>query len=261
MNIAIPIWNDCVSSAFDFAAHLLVVETENDKEISRAQIMLESQTLSQRISQLKYLEVDVLVCGAISRTLAEMVKVSGIELLPYVTGSIDNVLEAYLTGHLAKPEFIMPGCWSGARKGFGRGRRGCQWPDKQVQNRKEKGKIMKLAITSQGKELSSEIDLRFGRAKWLIVFDLETGDFQAHDNELNLNASQGAGIQTGQNIANLGADAVITGNIGPNAFKTLDAAKVKIFLAEKQTVQQAIDLYKADELKEVEQANVKGHWS
>ena len=119
---------------------------------------------------------------------------------------------------------------------------------------------MKIAITSQGKELSSEIDLRFGRAKWLIVVDTESGDFQAHDNAVNLNAAQGAGIQTGQNIANLGVEVVITGNVGPNAFKTLNAADIKIFLAEKQTVAEAIDSFKAGELKEVDQANVEGHW-
>jgi len=121
-------------------------------------------------------------------------------------------------------------------------------------------KKMKIAITAQGKELSSEIDLRFGRAKWLILVDTESGDFQAHDNAVNLNAAQGAGIQTGQNIANLGVEAVITGNVGPNAFKTLNAANIKIFLAKKQTVQEAIDLFKAGELKEVDQANVEGHW-
>jgi len=119
---------------------------------------------------------------------------------------------------------------------------------------------MKIAVTAQGKKLSSEIDLRFGRAKWLIVIDTETGNFQAHDNILNLNAVQGAGIQTGQNIANLGIEAVITGNVGPNAFKTLNAADIKIFLAEKQTIQEAIDLFKAGKLKEVNQANVEGHW-
>jgi len=119
---------------------------------------------------------------------------------------------------------------------------------------------MKIAITAQGKELSSEIDLRFGRAKWIVVVDSETGDFAAHDNVVNLNAIQGAGIQTGQNIANLGVEAVITGNIGPNAFKTLNAANVKIFLAEKQTVQDAIDSFKAGKLKEVDGANVEGHW-
>ena len=127
MNIAIPIWDDCISNAFDFAARLLLVETENDKEISRSHIRLESQSLARLVSQLKYLEVDVLVCGAISRVLANMVTTSGIQVLPYVTGSIDDVLQAYLTGRLGKPEFSMPGgCWSGARKGFGHRRRGCR---------------------------------------------------------------------------------------------------------------------------------------
>ncbi|MCK4887705.1 MAG: NifB/NifX family molybdenum-iron cluster-binding protein [Planctomycetes bacterium] len=108
--------------------------------------------------------------------------------------------------------------------------------------------------------MSSEIDLRFGRAKWLIIFDTETNEFQANDNALNLNAAQGAGIQTGQNIANLGAEAVITGNVGPNACRTLNAADVKIYLAEKQTVRQATDAFKAGQLKLVDQANVDGHW-
>jgi len=119
---------------------------------------------------------------------------------------------------------------------------------------------MKIAVTAKGKEISSEIDLRFGRAKWIIVVDSQTGDFQAHDNAVNLNAVQGAGIQTGQNVANLGVEAVITGNVGPNAFKTLNAAGVKIFLAEEQTVQNAIDSFKEGKLKEVNQANVEGHW-
>jgi predicted Fe-Mo cluster-binding NifX family protein len=119
---------------------------------------------------------------------------------------------------------------------------------------------LRIAITAEGKELSSEIDLRFGRAKFLLVVDTESSDFVVHDNQLNLNAVQGAGIQTGQNIANLGVEAVITGNVGPNAFKTLNAAGVKIFLAEKQTVAKAVESFKAGNLKEVDNANVEGHW-
>ena len=119
---------------------------------------------------------------------------------------------------------------------------------------------MKVVITAQGNELSSEVDLRFGRAQYLIVMDTETGDFQAHSNTVNLNAAQGAGIQTGRNVAEFGVEALITGNVGPNAFKTLSAAGVKIFLSEKQTVAEAIDSFKAGKLKEVDQANVEGHW-
>ena len=126
-----------------------------------------------------------------------------------------------------------------------------------LRKRKEK---MKIAITAQGKDFSSEIDLRFGRSKWLLVFDTETGDSEAHNNEVNLNAVQGAGIQTGKNVANLGVEAVITGNVGPNAFKTLSAANVKIFLSEKQTVSEAVESFKAGNLKEVDNATVEGHW-
>ncbi len=127
MKIAIPIYNDSVSNVFDFATRLLLVDIENDKETNRSEVALESQSLSQRAGQIKTLEVDVLVCGAISRVLANMVATSGIQVLPYVTGNINDVLQAYLTGQLVKPEFSMPGCWPGARRGFGHRRRGCQW--------------------------------------------------------------------------------------------------------------------------------------
>ena len=127
MKIAIPIYNNSISNVFDFARRLLLVDIENGKEVNRSEVALQSQSLPQRTGQLKDLGIEVLICGAISRTLANMIITSGIQVLPYVTGSIDDVLEAYLTGQLVKPEFSMPGCWPGARKGFGRRRRGCQW--------------------------------------------------------------------------------------------------------------------------------------
>ncbi|MBE0536634.1 MAG: NifB/NifX family molybdenum-iron cluster-binding protein [Phycisphaerae bacterium] len=119
---------------------------------------------------------------------------------------------------------------------------------------------MKIVITAQGQDVSSPLDPRFGRAKWLVAVDTETGGFEVHDNTVNLNASSGAGIQTAQNVARLGAQAVITGNIGPNAVKTLDAANVAVFLSKASTVQEAVDAFKAGELSETRQANVEGHW-
>ena len=127
MKIAIPIYNDSVSNVFDFAHKLLLVEIEDSKEANRSEVALESQSLPQRVGQLKSLGVDALVCGAISRVLANMVTSSGIQLLPYVTGRINDVLQAYLNGQLVQSQFTMPGCWSGARKGFGRRRRGYRW--------------------------------------------------------------------------------------------------------------------------------------
>jgi len=120
MKIAIAIWNDCVSNVFDFADRILLVEIDADKEISRSQISFESKSFPQRVSQLKSLKVDLLICGAISRALAEMVYAAGIEVLAYVTGGVDDVLEAYRSGELGQPRFAMPGCWPGARKGHRR---------------------------------------------------------------------------------------------------------------------------------------------
>ncbi len=119
---------------------------------------------------------------------------------------------------------------------------------------------MKVAVTATEKEMTGKVDERFGRAHWLMVVDTETGEFSAHDNQVNLNAVQGAGIQTSQNIANLGVEAVITSNVGPNAFRTLSAAGIKIYQAGKTTVEQAIEDFKTGKLQEVSQANVGGHW-
>ena len=127
MKIAIPVHGDYVSNVFDFAHSLLLVDIENGKEMNRSEVALENRSLPQRAGQLKSLGVDVLVCGAISRLLANMVTASGVEFLPYVTGHVENVLAAYMTGQIVRPEFSMPGCWHGARRGFGRNRRGCQW--------------------------------------------------------------------------------------------------------------------------------------
>ena len=87
---------------------------------------------------------------------------------------------------------------------------------------------MKVGITSNGENLDSDIDQRFGRCKYFIIVDTETMDFEALSNE-NMMASGGAGIQAAQTIANKGVEAVITGNIGPNAFQTLAAAGIKIY--------------------------------
>lgn len=119
---------------------------------------------------------------------------------------------------------------------------------------------MKVAITSKGKTTQSLVDARFGRTKYLLIFDTETGDSETIDNCPNLNAVQGAGIQTAQNITGLNVDAVITGNIGPKAFKTLKAANIKTYLVSNSTVQQALEEFNTGQLQQTQQENVEGHW-
>ena len=120
---------------------------------------------------------------------------------------------------------------------------------------------MKITITATGQELSSNVDPRFGRAKYFIVVDTETNVATAHDNAQNLNAAQGAGIQAGETVARLGAEALITGNVGPKAFRVLNAAGIKMYLCGETTVAEAVQKFKAGELRETTIANVEGHWA
>ena len=119
---------------------------------------------------------------------------------------------------------------------------------------------MKVAITAQGTELSSPVDPRFGRAKMFVIYDLDTDQFDVVDNQQNLTAAQGAGIQAAESVARHAVDYVLTGHCGPKAFRALDAAGVKVVAGLQGSVQEAIDKFRAGELKPAARADVQGHW-
>lgn len=119
---------------------------------------------------------------------------------------------------------------------------------------------MKIAVSSQGNDLSSQVDPRFGRAAYFIIYNTEDDSFEAVSNEINLNAAQGAGVQSAQIVANRKVDWVISGNMGPKAFTTLKSAGIKIASWSGGTVEEAVKLLKDDKLKEIDGANVQGHW-
>jgi predicted Fe-Mo cluster-binding NifX family protein len=129
MKAAIPIYNNVVANVFDFAQRLAVIEIDEGKQISRFETVIEGQSGLQRANQLKALGVNTLICGAISAPLANIVQSLSIQLLPNITGVIDDVLAAFIDGQLISAEFMMPGCFRGrhSRRGLGRGRRGCRW--------------------------------------------------------------------------------------------------------------------------------------
>ena len=125
--------------------------------------------------------------------------------------------------------------------------------------RKHKEAIrMKVAVTSQGSVLSSEVDPRFGRARYFVVVDTESGEFVAQDNGSNLEAAHGAGVQAAQDVVNLGAEAVITGNLGPKAAAGLQAGNVRVYRQTWGTVRDAIEQFKAGRLQEISEADASG---
>jgi predicted Fe-Mo cluster-binding NifX family protein len=118
---------------------------------------------------------------------------------------------------------------------------------------------MIIAVTAQGRDLKGEVDPRFGRANHFLLVDSKTMEFVVVENEQNLSLPQGAGIQAAQNVANHEPEVVLTGNCGPKAFKTLEAAGIKVVVGVSGRIEDAIQAYLQGDLRPAAAANVEGH--
>ena len=118
---------------------------------------------------------------------------------------------------------------------------------------------MKAIITANGGALDAPLDPRFGRAAHFILVDTESMEFEAHDNSVNLNAAQGAGIQAAETCVKLGAEAVVSGHCGPKAFRVLTTAGIKIYKTEGNSVEENIDRFLEDKLEELDEIHAGLH--
>ncbi len=119
---------------------------------------------------------------------------------------------------------------------------------------------MKIAIPTVGNTPTAMIDARFGRAPWFLLFDTETGAWQAVENTPNLQAVQGAGIQSSETLVREGVSAVLAPHCGPKAFRVLQAAGVTVYLGASGTAEDALAAYHAGTLQPAASADVAGHW-
>ena len=119
---------------------------------------------------------------------------------------------------------------------------------------------MNIAITSQSDSRGSQLDPRFGRAKYFHIYNDEDGSWTAVDNKQNFEAAQGAGIQAASLVASKSCSIVITGHCGPKAFQALSAAGVDIYTCDSSTVEDALEKFKNGTLKKADNANVESHW-
>ena len=119
---------------------------------------------------------------------------------------------------------------------------------------------MKVAVTSKGVLLDSEVDPRFGRAPYIIVVDTGTMEFEVVDNSVNANAFKGAGIQAATTVCEKGAEVLMTGYCGPKAFATLQAGGVKVVSDVTGTIREAVAAIKAGKVSYSTTANKEAHW-
>ncbi|MFA5725478.1 MAG: NifB/NifX family molybdenum-iron cluster-binding protein [Candidatus Omnitrophota bacterium] len=109
---------------------------------------------------------------------------------------------------------------------------------------------MKICVTSEGGSLDSKVDPRFGRCQYFIIIETDSLGFEVVKNP-NIESMGGAGIQSAQLVASKKVKAVVTGNVGPNAFQTLQAVGIEVFTGASGTVKGTIEQYKKGEFKAV----------
>ncbi len=107
--VAISIWDSRVSPVMDTACHLLLVEVTDGREISRENVGIPPGSLPDLVNLLTSLQVDALICGAISYRLEKMLTASGIKPYPWFRGDIDEILAAYTSGILEDGNYLLPG--------------------------------------------------------------------------------------------------------------------------------------------------------
>ena len=117
---------------------------------------------------------------------------------------------------------------------------------------------MKIGISATNNTLDADVDPRFGRCPYFLIIETDTMNVGAIINE-GTQASGGAGIQAAQQIANIGVEAVLTGNVGPNAFQTLSAAGIKVYTGLMGSVRDAVQQWKNGELQQTEAPSVGSH--
>lgn len=120
---------------------------------------------------------------------------------------------------------------------------------------------MKIVLTTATESLDGPFDPRFGRGQYFCLVDNTSGACEAHANP-GINATGGAGVQAAQLVDQLGANAVISGDFGPNAYMTLKAANIEMYLAptgEALTGRQVLERFEQNKLEQVSSPTSAGH--
>ncbi|MFB3850835.1 MAG: NifB/NifX family molybdenum-iron cluster-binding protein [Acidobacteriota bacterium] len=103
---------------------------------------------------------------------------------------------------------------------------------------------MKIAIPSLGRDLSSPVNERFGRAENFIIYDTLDKSYEVLENSENKSLQQGSGTQTAEMLIKNKVNVLLASNVGPKALKVLELSNIKVFtIPEGISIEKALNLY------------------
>jgi predicted Fe-Mo cluster-binding NifX family protein len=114
--IALTIWNGKISPVFDVSRQLMVLDIEAGDISEEYMEKFASDDPVYRLNKLKALNVQTLICGAVSNYLVEILNSGGIKTISFISGNVSDVIRAYLADNLPNPGLTMPGCGGKQRR-------------------------------------------------------------------------------------------------------------------------------------------------
>lgn len=254
VRIGIPHHFGRVSPVLDVAGNLQIYEVEENHARRGEERYLNSRDLYLRAKEVSAFGIAAVICGAVSRPLEVALTLMGLRVIAFVRGHIDDVADAFAKGQLQSEAFQMPGC----RRRTGRQRKGLRRMAGECPV--TKNGAMKVAVTSIDGTMDGAIDHRFGRCRKFVMYEAETKTSRVLDNTMDLCLPQGAGVQTARNIVKACVKAVISGHVGPKAFRILSSAGIAVYSASNMSVAEAITRYEEGSLTKLPGADVQEHW-
>lgn len=235
MKVAISTDNGYVSAHFGRCGSYTIVEIKEGTMLNREEIPNPGHQPGFLPQYLSEKGVNCIIAGGMGPRAQGLFAQRNIEAIIGVQGSVDEVIEKFTNQELE------PG---GDLCEHHHGREG-QFAHGHHPEEIHRPAGTKICITSQGKDLEAEVDPSFGRAHYFLIVDPETMEFEAVENP-NIEASQGAGIQTAQLISSKNVGTVLTGSCGPNALRVLQSSGIRVITGTSGNIRDILQKYNSE---------------
>lgn len=232
MKIAVSTEGNYVSEHFGRCPYFTIFEVSNGKILKKEVIQNIEHSPGAVPKFLKEKGVDLIISGGMGRRAMEIFNQYGIDFIVGVSGNVDEVISKYIEGKLKVGDGLKEPCEGGHR-------------ESKCHKEEEEEEI--ICITSEGSDLNSKVDERFGRCSYFLFVSLKDLSFEAVENPYK-DAQSGSGIKAVNILADRGVKTLLTGNLGSNASEALKSANIKVHLAVSGTVKDVIEKFMRKDL-------------